>query len=86
MLLTVLLGSAGVAGMLDLKKMDWDALFPRNGKPPFVPTLKDAADISNFDQEFTSLLTPPDGLPALTPEQQAVFKDFDFVSRHLLEI
>uniref|UniRef100_A0ACB8F0J1 Serine/threonine-protein kinase N2 n=1 Tax=Sphaerodactylus townsendi TaxID=933632 RepID=A0ACB8F0J1_9SAUR len=70
------------------KEIDWDALFAKNVKPPFVPTLKGAADISNFDQEFTSqkaVLTPPDDLPALTPEQQAVFKDFDFVSRHLLE-
>ncbi|XP_060107044.1 serine/threonine-protein kinase N3 [Heteronotia binoei] len=70
------------------KEIDWDALFAKTIKPPFVPTLKGATDISNFDQEFTSqkaVLTPPDDLPVLTPEQQAVFKDFDFVSRHLLE-
>ncbi|XP_077162011.1 serine/threonine-protein kinase N3 isoform X2 [Paroedura picta] len=70
------------------KEIDWDALFAKTIKPPFVPTLKGATDVSNFDQEFTSqkaVLTPPDDLPALTPEEQAIFKDFDFVSRHLLE-
>uniref|UniRef100_A0A8D0HDL1 Protein kinase N1 n=1 Tax=Sphenodon punctatus TaxID=8508 RepID=A0A8D0HDL1_SPHPU len=71
------------------KEIDWDALFARRLKPPFVPSLRDPTDISNFDEEFTSqkpILTPADDLPALTSEEQAAFKDFDFVSSHLLEI
>ncbi|KAJ6654604.1 hypothetical protein lerEdw1_006757 [Lerista edwardsae] len=71
------------------KEIDWDALLARALKPPFVPTLRDAADISNFDREFTSqkaILTPPGKLPALTAKEQAAFKDFDFVSRHLLGV
>uniref|UniRef100_A0A674KAR4 Uncharacterized protein n=1 Tax=Terrapene triunguis TaxID=2587831 RepID=A0A674KAR4_9SAUR len=71
------------------KEIDWDALFARALKPPFVPFLRAPTDISNFDEEFTSqkpILTPPDELPVLTPEEQAAFKDFDFVSRHLLEV
>ncbi|EMP38130.1 Serine/threonine-protein kinase N2 [Chelonia mydas] len=71
------------------KEIDWDALFARALKPPFVPFLRAPTDISNFDEEFTSqkpILTPPDELPVLTTEEQAVFKDFDFVSRHLLEV
>ncbi|NXG72589.1 PKN2 kinase, partial [Baryphthengus martii] len=65
------------------KGIDWDALFARTLKPPFVPTLRDATDISNFDEEFTSqkpILTPPEEVALLTRKEQAAFKDFDFVS------
>ncbi|NXJ08559.1 PKN2 kinase, partial [Odontophorus gujanensis] len=65
------------------KEMDWDALYARTLKPPFVPTLKDPTDISNFDEEFTSqkpILTPPEEVALLTRKEQAVFKNFDFVS------
>ncbi|KAF1662140.1 Serine/threonine-protein kinase N2, partial [Aptenodytes patagonicus] len=65
------------------KEIDWDALFARTLKPPFVPTLRDPTDISNFDEEFTSqkpILTPPEEVALLTRKQQTVFKDFDFVS------
>ncbi|NXN27561.1 PKN2 kinase, partial [Nycticryphes semicollaris] len=65
------------------KEIDWDALFARTLKPPFVPTLRDPTDISNFDEEFTSqkpILTPQEEVALLTRKEQAVFKDFDFVS------
>ncbi|NXJ53177.1 PKN2 kinase, partial [Spizaetus tyrannus] len=65
------------------KEIDWDALFARTLKPPFVPTLRDPTDISNFDEEFTSqkpILTPPEEIAVLTRKEQTVFKDFDFVS------
>uniref|UniRef100_A0A672UW38 Serine/threonine-protein kinase N3 n=2 Tax=Strigops habroptila TaxID=2489341 RepID=A0A672UW38_STRHB len=71
------------------KGIDWDALFARSLKPPFVPTLRDPTDISNFDEEFTSqkpILTPPEEVALLTRKEQTVFKDFDFVSRHLLDV
>ncbi|KAJ7414173.1 Serine/threonine-protein kinase N2 [Willisornis vidua] len=71
------------------KGVDWDALLARRLKPPFVPRLRDPTDISNFDEEFTSqkpLLTPPEEVAVLTRKEQAVFKDFDFVSRHLLGV
>ncbi|XP_063172509.1 serine/threonine-protein kinase N3 [Candoia aspera] len=71
------------------KEMDWGALFARKLKPPLVPSLKSATDVSNFDKEFTSqraVLTPPDDAVPLTVEEQALFKDFDFISRHLLEV
>ncbi|KAK7895790.1 hypothetical protein WMY93_021115 [Mugilogobius chulae] len=60
---------------------DWDALLAKRVKPPFVPTIKAAQDVSNFDQEFTSLkpvLTLPRTPCVLSPEQQKVFADFDF--------
>ncbi|KAF1670374.1 Serine/threonine-protein kinase N2, partial [Pygoscelis papua] len=65
------------------KEIDWDALLARTLKPPFVPTLRDPTDISNFDEEFTSqkpILTPPEEVALLTRKEQTVFKDFDFVS------
>uniref|UniRef100_A0A8C4KBG2 Serine/threonine-protein kinase N3 n=1 Tax=Dromaius novaehollandiae TaxID=8790 RepID=A0A8C4KBG2_DRONO len=71
------------------KEIDWDALFARKLKPPFVPTLRALTDISNFDEEFTSqkpILTPPEEVALLTRKEQAIFKDFDFVSTHLLEV
>lgn len=54
-----------------------------------MPTLRDPTDISNFDEEFTSqkpILTPPEEVSLLTRKEQTVFKDFDFVSRHLLDV
>lgn len=72
-----------------LQGIDWDALLARTLKPPFVPTLRDPTDISNFDEEFTSqkpILTPPKEVALLTRKEQTVFKDFDFVSRHLLDV
>lgn len=69
--------------------IDWGALFARTLKPPFVPTLKDPTDTSNFDEEFTSqkpILTPPEEAALLTRKEQTVFKDFDFVSRHLVDV
>ncbi|XP_010173627.2 serine/threonine-protein kinase N2 isoform X3 [Antrostomus carolinensis] len=71
------------------KEIDWGALFARTLKPPFVPTLRDPTDISNFDEEFTSqkpILTPPEEVALLTRKEQTVFKDFDFVSRHLVDV
>ncbi|KAJ7409262.1 Serine/threonine-protein kinase N2 [Pitangus sulphuratus] len=71
------------------KGIDWDALLARRLKPPFVPTLRDPTDISNFDEEFTSqkpILTPPEEVALLTRKEQTVFKDFDFVSRHLSDV
>ncbi|NXI55192.1 PKN2 kinase, partial [Chloroceryle aenea] len=65
------------------KGISWDALFARTLKPPFVPTLRDPTDISNFDEEFTSqkpILTPPEEVALLTRKEQTAFKDFDFVS------
>uniref|UniRef100_A0A8C3CTH3 Serine/threonine-protein kinase N3 n=1 Tax=Cairina moschata TaxID=8855 RepID=A0A8C3CTH3_CAIMO len=71
------------------KEIDWDALYARTLKPPFVPTLRDPTDVSNFDEEFTSqkpIVTPPEEVAFLTNKEQAVFKDFDFVSKHLLDV
>ncbi|XP_034047578.1 serine/threonine-protein kinase N2 [Thalassophryne amazonica] len=61
--------------------VDWEAFMNKKVKPPFLPVIKDLRDVSNFDEEFTSLrpvLTLPRTPHALTAEQQQIFSDFDF--------
>lgn len=61
--------------------MDWNALLSKKVKPPFLPVIKAPKDVSNFDEEFTSLkpiLTLPRTACILTTEQQEIFADFDF--------
>lgn len=63
------------------QSVDWNALLAKKMKPPFVPVIKAAKDVSNFDQEFTSLkpvLTLPRTPCILSAEQQEIFNDFDF--------
>ncbi|XP_051749226.1 serine/threonine-protein kinase N2 isoform X2 [Ctenopharyngodon idella] len=65
--------------------MDWEALLAKRVKPPFLPSIKAPADVSNFDEEFTRLkpvLTPPQTPFFLTAEQQEFFADFDFYALH----
>ena len=65
--------------------VDWEALLAKRVKPPFLPSIKADADVSNFDDEFTRLkpvLTPPQTPYFLTAEQQEIFADFDFTSLH----
>lgn len=61
--------------------MDWSALLAKKVKPPFLPVIRAPKDVSNFDEEFTSLkpvLTLPRTACILTSEQQEIFADFDF--------
>ncbi len=39
----------------------WDDIYHKRVAPPFLPTIKNATDTSNFDSEFTSVT------PVLTP-------------------
>lgn len=41
----------------------WDDIYHKRVQPPFLPTIKNATDTSNFDSEFTSVT------PVLTPVQ-----------------
>lgn len=61
--------------------MDWNTLLAKKLKPPFLPNIKAPKDVSNFDEEFTSLkpvLTLPRTACSLSAEQQDIFADFDF--------
>uniref|UniRef100_A0A673ARL2 protein kinase C n=1 Tax=Sphaeramia orbicularis TaxID=375764 RepID=A0A673ARL2_9TELE len=78
---------AGEEDALEIKRhkffqgVDWDALLAKKVKPPFLPVIRAAHDVSNFDEEFTSLkpvLTLPRTPCVLTAEQQEIFADFDY--------
>lgn len=43
------------------RNVNWDDIFHKRVAPPFMPTIKNATDTSNFDSEFTSVT------PVLTP-------------------
>uniref|UniRef100_A0A3P9K1P0 protein kinase C n=3 Tax=Oryzias TaxID=8089 RepID=A0A3P9K1P0_ORYLA len=65
------------------RNMDWGGLLAKKVKPPFVPTIQDANDVSNFDEEFTSeapILTPPREPRMLNSEEQGLFSDFDYIA------
>nr|XP_039270469.1 serine/threonine-protein kinase N2-like isoform X1 [Styela clava] len=66
------------------RKLDWTTLFQRKLKPPFVPTIRSATDVSNFDEEFTNedpVLTPPhENKRTLSRGEQAQFSDFDYTA------
>ncbi|KAI4901941.1 hypothetical protein NFI96_021240 [Prochilodus magdalenae] len=65
------------------RNVDWGALLAKKIQPPFVPTIKDREDVSNFDDEFTSeapILTPPREPRVLTANEQEFFTDFDYIA------
>ncbi|KAM6965128.1 serine/threonine-protein kinase N2-like isoform 2-T2 [Aplochiton taeniatus] len=67
------------------KPIDWDALLAKKVKPPFVPSIRESLDVSNFDSEFTRLqpvLSPPSKSIRLSNDQQEAFIDFDFSAMH----
>lgn len=45
------------------RNVNWDDIYHKRVPPPFKPTISNATDTSNFDQEFTSVT------PVLTPVQ-----------------
>uniref|UniRef100_G3PSZ2 protein kinase C n=1 Tax=Gasterosteus aculeatus aculeatus TaxID=481459 RepID=G3PSZ2_GASAC len=62
------------------KRTNWT---PCKVKPPFVPTIQGANDVSNFDDEFTSeapILTPPREPRPLNSDEQHMFSDFDYIA------
>uniref|UniRef100_A0A674CRG7 protein kinase C n=1 Tax=Salmo trutta TaxID=8032 RepID=A0A674CRG7_SALTR len=68
---------------LFFRNMDWNGLLAKKVKPPFVPTIQDSNDVSNFDDEFTSeapILTPPREPRALSGDEQDMFSDFDYIA------
>ncbi|XP_047197265.1 serine/threonine-protein kinase N2 isoform X2 [Hippoglossus stenolepis] len=65
--------------------IDWEALLAKTVKPPFLPSITESMDVSNFDSEFTRLqpiLSPPCKPSGLSAEQQEAFADFDFCALH----
>lgn len=61
--------------------IDWDLVFHRKLKPPFVPKVSSALDLSNFEDIFTSMnpqLSPPTG--HLTQQLQEHFQGYSWKS------
>ncbi|XP_015229087.1 PREDICTED: serine/threonine-protein kinase N2-like isoform X1 [Cyprinodon variegatus] len=74
-----------VKGDKFFETIDWEALMAKKLKPPFVPSIKEPTDVSNFDSDFTRLqpvLSPPSKPFSLSAEQQEAFADFDFCALH----
>uniref|UniRef100_A0A671X7G0 protein kinase C n=1 Tax=Sparus aurata TaxID=8175 RepID=A0A671X7G0_SPAAU len=74
-----------VKGEKFFETIDWEALLAKKAKPPFLPSIKESMDVSNFDSEFTRLqpiLSPPSKPFILSDEQQEAFADFDFCALH----
>lgn len=46
----------------------WEDIYHKRVQPPFLPTIKNATDTSNFDSEFTSVT------PVLTPVQSGKYQ------------
>ncbi|KAG7321555.1 hypothetical protein KOW79_014413 [Hemibagrus wyckioides] len=68
---------------LFFRSIDWSRLLARKMKPPFVPSIHGASDVSNFDDEFTSeapVFTPPRDARPLSREEQEMFADFDYIA------
>lgn len=60
--------------------INWDDIYYKRIEPPFKPTITNATDTSNFDQEFTSVtpvLTPVNSV--LTQQMQEEFRGFSYV-------
>lgn len=65
------------------RNVNWEQLLLRKVKPPFVPTINNLEDVSNFDSEFTSeaaVLTPPKEPRALTTTDHKLFEDFTYMA------
>eukprot|EP00043_Microstomoeca_roanoka_P030150 m.24917 g.24917 ORF g.24917 m.24917 type:complete len:465 (-) comp9772_c0_seq1:87-1481(-) len=61
--------------------LDFDKLYRREIPAPFIPKIKSATDVSNFDEHFTSeapRLTPPKP-GELDSVSSSAFKDFDTI-------
>uniref|UniRef100_A0A7N8YM66 protein kinase C n=1 Tax=Mastacembelus armatus TaxID=205130 RepID=A0A7N8YM66_9TELE len=74
-----------VKGEKFFETIDWEALLAKKVTPPFLPSVKESMDVSNFDSEFTRLqpiLSPPSKPFCLSAEQQEAFADFDFCALH----
>ncbi|VDM39362.1 unnamed protein product [Toxocara canis] len=62
---------------------EWEKLLNRELKPKFIPQIKNAEDVSNFDEEFTKetprFSSAKDKRP-ITEADQQLFRDFDFTA------
>lgn len=65
------------------RNVNWEQLLLRKVKPPFVPSINNLEDVSNFDSEFTSeaaVLTPPKEPRPLSSADHKLFHDFTYMA------
>ena len=65
-------GSEDVKNHKWFKEVDWDDVFNRKLKPPFVPKVKSEGDTSNFDDYSDEDLE----IEAVTEREAKMFEDF----------
>uniref|UniRef100_A0A5K3F749 Non-specific serine/threonine protein kinase n=1 Tax=Mesocestoides corti TaxID=53468 RepID=A0A5K3F749_MESCO len=73
--------AAEVKEQLFFKCINFEDLLQRKVKPPFVPKISAAEDVSNFDEEFTRerpCLTPARDRSPLSSRDQSFFGGFDY--------
>uniref|UniRef100_A0A9J2PE90 Protein kinase C n=1 Tax=Ascaris lumbricoides TaxID=6252 RepID=A0A9J2PE90_ASCLU len=62
---------------------EWEKLLNKELRPKFIPQIKNAEDVSNFDEEFTKetprFSSAKDKRP-ITEADQQLFRDFDFTA------
>lgn len=75
-------GEKMIRSHLFFSSVDWTALEERKVTPPFIPTVKNPYDTTNFDSDFTRL--PPNFTPvsqqALSAINQSEFRGFTFIN------
>jgi classical protein kinase C len=59
-------------------KLNWEALYHKKIKAPFVPKLSSDLDLTNFDVEFTSCSLESVGDKSPDNEADDKFKDFSY--------
>jgi len=65
------------------RSINWDDLLRKNIPAPFVPRISSDTDVSNFSEEFTSMI--PADSPGITPPNvEKVFKGYSYVAPSVL--
>uniref|UniRef100_A0A915CK11 Uncharacterized protein n=1 Tax=Parascaris univalens TaxID=6257 RepID=A0A915CK11_PARUN len=62
---------------------EWEKLLNKELRPKFIPQIKNAEDVSNFDEEFTKetpRFSSAKDKRAITEADQQLFRDFDFTA------
>lgn len=65
------------------KSIDWDDLANKRIKAPFVPKITGELDVSNFAEEFTSMI-PADSPAVIPPNDEKIFKGYSYVAPSVL--
>ena len=65
------------------RSINWDDLLRKNIPAPFVPKINSDTDVSNFSEEFTSMV-PADSPGIVPPNVEKVFKGYSYVAPSVL--